>query len=130
MTTRDGMSPRADTGEPTDEELMRTIYGRLHKRAFGVAIGVAAALVVFVVTAIQVIRGPDPAIQLQLLSEYFRGYSVSWTGALIGAFWAGFVGFVAGWFFAFVRNAATAIFLFIVRAKAELSASQDILDHL
>jgi hypothetical protein len=130
MNTRDSMSPPADIGEPTDEELLRTAYGRLHKRAFGVAIGVAAALVVFLVTAIQMIRGPDPTIQLQLLSEYFRGYSVSWKGALIGAFWAGFVGFVAGWFFAFCRNAAIAIYLFVVRAKAELSASQDILDHL
>jgi hypothetical protein len=118
-------SPPADT----DENLLRTIFAPLHKRAFGGAVGVALALVVFLVTAIQVIR-QDPAIHLQLLSEYFRGYSVSWTGALIGAFWAGFVGFVAGWFFAFCRNAAVGIYFFIVRAKAELSASRDILDHL
>jgi hypothetical protein len=49
---------------------------------------------------------------------------------LIGAAWAGFVGFVAGWFFAFCRNLILTIVLFVVRSKAELAQTRDFLDHI
>ena len=117
---------------PTDgsEVLLRSFFAPLHKSAFGAAVGLTAALVVAAATAIHLVRNPEPPFPLQLLAVYFRGYTVSWRGALIGAFWAGFAGFVAGWFFAFCRNAILAVFVFVLRARAELQESRDILDHL
>jgi len=105
-------------------------FAPLHKRAFGIAVGAAAALVVFLATAIDLLRGPEPGLNLHLLSEYFSGYTVSWTGALIGAAWAWFSGFVVGWFVAFVRNLGLAIAIFVIRTRAELSATRDFLDHV
>jgi hypothetical protein len=102
----------------------------LHKRALGVAFGVAAALVVFALTAIYIIRAPQGAPDLGLLRNYFAGYSVTWPGAFIGAAWAGFVGYVAGWFLAFLRNFVLATELMIVRARSELAQTRDFLDQI
>lgn len=102
----------------------------LHKRAFGMATGAAAALIVFVVTVMATLRGTPEAEALGLISQYFAGYTVSWTGALIGAAWGGFTGFVMGWFLAFGRNAFVAVFIAYIRTKAELAQTRDFLDHI
>jgi hypothetical protein len=102
----------------------------MHKRAFGVAVGITAAVIVFLVTTFQVVVAPDHASALTLLSQYFYGYHVNWTGACIGAAWASVAGFVAGFFFAFVRNLVLATWLFTKRTKAELMAARDILDQI
>lgn len=101
----------------------------LHKRAFGTATGVAAAVVVFLATAVYLLR-PEPALPLGLLAQYFSGYRVSWAGALIGAAWAGFAGFVLGWFLAFCRNFLLAVMILVIRSKAELGQTRDFLDHI
>ena len=102
----------------------------LHKMALGIAFGVAAGLLVFAATAIYVIRRPESAPDLSLLNNYFAGYTVSWPGAFIGGAWAGFVGFVFGWFLAFARNFALATEIVILRARAELTQTRDFLDHI
>ncbi len=114
---------------PTDEQVALA-FAPLHKLGMGAGIGLAAALVVFVLTALPLLRGGEPGFQLALLAEYFRGYEVSWKGALIGALWAGFSGFVLGWFFAFCRNALMGIRLVVLRAKADYAATRDFLDHI
>lgn len=106
-------------------------FAPLHKRAFGIAVGVAVALLVGGVTLFHLlldVGGPRP--NLWLLSHYFYGYSVSWTGLLVGMGWGFVVGFVGGWFFAFCRNLALAISIFITRTRAELAQTRDFLDHI
>jgi len=105
-------------------------FAPLHKAAFGAAIGVACGLLVFAVTAVTLLRGIGDTVGLELLAVYFRGYSVSWTGALLGAVWGGFAGFVFGWFTAFCRNFILAISLFVIRTRAELTRTRDFLDHV
>ena len=105
-------------------------FAPVHKRAFGIAIGVATGLVVFGATAIYLLREPLDGPQLGLLRQYFYGYSVSWPGAFIGFAWGLLTGFVAGWFFAFCRNFAVAVSVFVIRAKAELLQTRDFLDHI
>lgn len=102
----------------------------LHKRAMGMAVAVAAAVVMFLITAIYLVRDADPGLELHLLANYFAGYTVSWQGAFVGAAWAGFVGFIAGWFFAFARNFVMATMVVIVRTKAEMAQTRDFLDHI
>lgn len=105
-------------------------FAPLHKRAFGTAIGTAAAALVFCLTAVHLIVRPEAGPRIELLGHYFYGYDVSWTGALIGAFWAFVAGFVAGWFVAFCRNLVIAISIFLTRTRAELQATRDFLDHV
>ena len=102
----------------------------LHKRAFGTAVGLAAALLHFVLTLLTMRIAPQSRLGLGLLSEYFNGYSVTWSGAFVGAAWAGFSGFVMGWFLAFCRNFAVAFLLIYVRARADLAQTRDLLDHI
>src|SRR5215212_7460620 len=96
-------------------------FAPLHKRAFGVAIGVATGATLFLVTALLILRDPDQGVGLSLLAQYFKGYSVTWPGALIGFLWGFLVGYVGGWFVAFCRNIVIAISIFLIRAKSELS---------
>ncbi len=122
-------------GEPArvERNLSRTsmlLFAPIDKRAFGAAIGFVSALGVTLITTMQILFRPQPAVDLALLAQYFPGYAVSWTGALIGAAWAFATGFCAGWFTAFVRNLVLALSLFFLRSKAELSESRDFLDHI
>jgi hypothetical protein len=105
-------------------------FAPLHKRAFGIAIGAACGLTIFLFTAVYLLREPEHGVGLALLSQYFKGYSVSWSGALVGLFWGFVVGFVGGWFLAFCRNLIIAASIFIIRAKSELSQTRDFLDHI
>lgn len=105
------------------------LFAPLDKRAFGAAIGLAAALLMAGITVLAIVETPGWK-GLDLLAHYFTGYSVSWPGAAVGALWAFAVGFVAGWLIAFARNLTLAVSLFLLRSKAELEESSDFLDHI
>jgi hypothetical protein len=111
------------------ERALVLAFAPLHKRVFATAVGVAAALLVALATLIAVLRYPTDT-GLWVLAGYFRGYSVSWAGILIGAAWAGAVGFIGGWFLAFARNLALATWLLFIRVRANLSQTRDFLDHI
>ncbi len=115
---------------PPDDDPLPAGFLPLHKLAFGLAIGTALAVVTFLVTAVYLIRNPPSGFNLGILASYFAGYSVSWGGAFIGAAWAGFSGFVIGFFAAFLRNFSLAVMLFVVRTRAELAQTRDFLDHI
>ncbi len=120
------------SNEPA-EELPRAaslLFAPLDKRAFGAAIGVVTGLIVFLLTAIDLILNSPPWLGLSLINEYFAGYSVSWAGAFIGLAWGLMAGFCAGWFLAFTRNLVLAISLFILQTRAELDDTRDFLDHI
>jgi hypothetical protein len=105
-------------------------FAPLNKRAFGVAVGTGAAVLVIAVTLFHVLIHPEGAPRIELLRAYFYRYTVSLQGAAIGGAWAFVVGFVMGWFVAFCRNLAIATSIFITRTRAELSQTRDFLDHI
>lgn len=114
--------------DPSLPPSLALAFAPVHKLALGIAVGMVAALVMVGVTAFQIVAAPPDGPELSLLAQYFYGYSVSWPGAAIGAFWGFLTGFVAGWFVAFVRNFVLALWASLVRANAELSSS--FLDHI
>jgi hypothetical protein len=101
----------------------------LHKRAFGMAVGVTLGGCVLLVTVYALVVPGHPGL-LELLANFFPGYSVSWEGALIGFAWATFAFFIAGWFAAFCRNFFIAASIWKARTRAELQATHDLLDHI
>ena len=105
-------------------------FAPLHKRIFGIAIGTAVAALIAAVTLITVIVDPQDSIGLQILHFYFRGYTVSWQGIVIGAAWGFAVGFIGGWFVAFCRNFFLATWLLYIRVRANLMQTRDFLDHI
>lgn len=122
-----GEPDRVDDALPIEQFLL---FAPVDKRAFGAAIGTVFALVIMGLTAVELIGAPNAHADLSLLAQYFAGYTVSWTGALIGGAWAFGTGFCAGWFTAFVRNLVLAVSLFTMRSRAELRDSRDFLDHI
>jgi hypothetical protein len=110
--------------------LLALAFAPVHKRAFGMAAGAANAMLAFGVTAIYLLRRPDPGFNLGLLGEFFYGYTVSWRGAFVGAAWSFVAGFAAGWFFAFCRNLVLATYLFVTRERQVLAQTRDFLDHI
>jgi tetrahydromethanopterin S-methyltransferase subunit G len=112
-----------------DGPLLRA-FAPLHRSALGIACGVVVGGLLFMVTVISTLRGTFPAPNLYLLAQFFWGYSVSWPGAFIGLLWGAVVGFVLGYGFALVRNAAVWLWLTVIRSRAEMEQYSDFLDHL
>lgn len=122
--------------EPLDNPQMEEIpqelvlaFAPLHKRAFGMAVGLTFGSLVFLVTVVAILRPGYPEL-VPLMSQYFYGYSVSWIGAVVGFAWAWFAFFVAGWFTAFLRNLIIAVNMWIGYAREEMDQTRDFLDHI
>lgn len=130
MGSRDSrVSTRPDRALDVDlGETMQMAISPVHKAALGAATGLVAGLMVAAATAFIVVLQPQPEIRLDLLAHYFYGYSVSWSGVVVGFVWAFLSGFVAGWFLGFIRNFITAVWLFFVRTRAQFSGN--FLDHI
>jgi len=105
-------------------------FAPVHKRHFGTAVGVAFSSLIFAATLMSLLVSDASGYPLSLLDQFFFGYTVSFKGAVVGALWGFFTGWVGGWFLAFCRNFAIALAVFVVRAKANLAASSDFLDHI
>src|SRR5690348_3283337 len=110
--------------------ILTRAFAPVHKLALGIAAGLTAGAIVFLLTAFQIVARPAGGPQLWLLGEYFYGYDVTWRGAVVGLWWGFVAGFAAGWFIAFCRNLSVAIWVFTIRTKAALRESADFLDHI
>ena len=67
--------------------------------------GILGGAALFLMTVWLVIKGGEQVgVHLRLLSQYFYGYSVSWTGSLVGMFYGLLVGAVVGWTIGTVYN--------------------------
>lgn len=123
------VASKSPTGLEADlAQTMQMAIAPVHKAALGVATGLVAGLLVAAATAFIVVIQPQPQPRLELLANYFYGYTVSWPGAVIGFLWAFGVGFVGGWFVGFVRNFVSAVWIFFVRTRAQFSGN--FLDHI
>jgi len=125
---RTGISNNVLAADASLPPSLALAFAPVHKLALGVAVGLVCSLLLAGITAFQVVAAPPDAPELGLLAQYFYGYTVSGPGIAVGAFWGFIIGFVAGWFVAFVRNFVLALWVIAVRANAELSNS--FLDHI
>lgn len=87
---------------------MQTIYDemrevgqvvvRLHATVLAVVGAVVTGMGLFITTVWLVLKGgPQVGVHLQLLRHYFIGYSVSWSGSLLGLCYGALIGGVIGW---------------------------------
>lgn len=122
--------PAPQASEQALEPELELAFAPLHKRCLGLAVGAMFAVLTFAATVVHLLRQPDDPFPLVLLQQYFVGYSVSWGGAVLGALWSFWLGFVLGWTFAFARNLVLAATALVFRARAELEATRGFLDHI
>ena len=70
---------------------------RVNTVIMAVATGMLCAAILWSSTAILLLRGgPDVGAHLSLLSVFFPGYSVTWSGAWIGLLWGFIYGALSG----------------------------------
>ncbi len=90
-----------------DQELALVTRAIARMRA-GVAAIVTAMIAgfsLFAATLWLVIKGgPTVGPTLGLLSQYYPGYSVTWTGSLVGLFYGALTGAAVGWCVAWLYN--------------------------
>lgn len=105
-------------------------FAPIHRRALGVACGLVLGGLLSIATLVLAQQRHDRDFSLDLLGQFFKGYSVSWQGVFVGFLWGMVVGFIFGWSLALIRNAAVWIWLTVIRSRAEMSEYSDLLDHL
>lgn len=88
-----------------EEELLQKAVIRLNSKLLGTVLGILVGFGLFLATAILEFKGgPNKGMHLNLLSNYFPGYEVSYLGAAIGFFYGFLVGFAIGAVFGAVYN--------------------------
>lgn len=71
---------------------------RIKTNALAIVCAMIGGVGLFVMTAWLLIKdGPDTGQHLQLLSNYFIGYAVTWWGSVVGLFYGALTGGVVGW---------------------------------
>ena len=82
---------------------------RLRASVMAVTFGIAGGVLLFVATSWLVIQGPTGGSEhvgptLGLLRNYFPGYSVTWSGAVVGLLYGALTGAIAGFALAVIYN--------------------------
>ena len=109
------------------EGAIARVFPKLDRVAFGVSLGATAGVLFFLATIALVVRGGDViGPNLQLLREYFPGYSVTVAGSFLGMLYGFFSGFVGGWSFAFLRNGSMFLTMALIHRRAEWKLTQDL----
>ena len=94
-----------------DDRIFSSVF-RFNAKILGLVIGILLGLIIFIVTNWIVIMGPqiapvgeyEPISHLQLLSQFFVGYRVSFLGSFIGFAYGFAVGTLAGALVGWVYN--------------------------
>ena len=97
-----------DTDEIQQEatEIVSRAVARIQTSVLTVVFALLSGLTLFLMTAWLIIKdGPRVGMHLQLLGNYFPGYSVTWMGSVIGFVYAAIVGGLVGWLIGSVYNA-------------------------
>ena len=87
------------------ERELKVKIAKIHARVLALVVGSISGLAVFVMTTWLLLKGdPNPGPHLQLLAQYFPGYSVTWFGSMIGTLYGSLLGGLIGWFIGTVYN--------------------------
>ncbi len=91
------------------DEVSRAV-ARIHAGVLTLVCALFGGFVVFFMTAWLLIKGgPQVGLHLQLLRHYFIGYSVSWTGSLVGFVYGALLGGLVGWSIGKIYNGLVGI---------------------
>jgi len=90
---------------PNERAIIATAIARLRAGIMAIVCGLLMGSGLLVATVWLVARGgPNVGQHLGLLRNYLPGYSVTWTGALLGFLYGAIAGGVIGWLTAWVYN--------------------------
>jgi hypothetical protein len=106
-------------------------FPKLDRLAFGLSLGTVGGVIVSLATLFLVLKGGEViGPNMQLLSEYFPGYSVTLSGSVLGLAYGFGAGFVGGWGFALLRNMGIFLYMAAVHRHAEREVLRRLLSYL
>jgi len=102
------MSPGGEgmrTDQKAREEEISRAVAKMQAGVLAVVCGLIGGLGIFIATVWLLLEGgPQVGAHLQLLSNYFIGYSVTWRGSFVGFFYGALTGGVLGWTIGYIYN--------------------------
>jgi len=111
-------------------ETLTGVFPKLDRVALGLSLGTLSGIALSLVTMLLVLRGGEVVgPNLQLLSQYFPGYSVTAGGSVLGLAYGFAAGFLGGWIFAFLKNGLTFFYMAAKYRSAERSLLKKLLDY-
>jgi hypothetical protein len=98
------MSAEMSKDKRTDDEVSRAI-AKIQTGVLTIVFAAMCGLALSFMTAWLVLKdGPNVGEHLQLLRNYFPGYSVTWLGSVVGFFYGAIVGGIVGWSIGTIYN--------------------------
>jgi glycosyltransferase involved in cell wall biosynthesis len=93
-------------------KILGQAFAKLDAVALGAGVGTVWGGVIWAMTVLLLVKGGKPiGPNLALLGQFIPGYSVTWTGSLIGLLYGFGTGFLFGFAFARARNTAMRLHL-------------------
>ena len=113
-------------------ELMRPrVIERVHPISFGLAVGCTVGLMMCLATLFLVIKGgANMGANMQLLGQFFGGYSVTPAGSLIGLTYGLVAGFLIGSVGAYLRNLLIYLSAHLLYRDIERNLLRQFLDYI
>jgi hypothetical protein len=91
--------------DPKEKEEISRAVAKIQGGVLAVVCGLIGGVGLFIMTVWLLLEGgPQVGSHLQLLSNYFIGYSVTWQGSVIGLLYGALTGGVLGWTIGFIYN--------------------------
>lgn len=88
-----------------DLVLVTRAIARMRAGIAAIVTGMVGGFSLFAATLWLVIKGgPNVGQNLSLLSQYYPGYTVTWTGSFVGLFYGALTGAAIGWCVAWLYN--------------------------
>ncbi len=107
MTDNKGTENPSNDTRVQEEKLVSGLLW-LNVKVFALSMGLLTGLAVFIATNWLLIKGGENiGMHLQLLSQFFIGYSVTFKGSIIGFFYGLVTGGVAGGLVSLIYNKIT-----------------------
>lgn len=93
------------TNQNDGSKEMAKAVARLQAKILAMVLGFACGFGLFGMTVWLVLKGGNQVgLHLNLLGHYFKGYSVTWTGAFVGLGYGFIVGGAIGWAIGMIYN--------------------------
>ena len=101
------------------------VFSKLDRRIFGVSLGIVSGVLLAAVTWFMVLT-QTATPNLEVLSEYLPGYTVTPFGSVVGLLYGFVYGFLIGWLFALLRNSGMILTLVLAHRRLERRLMRDL----
>ena len=106
------------------------VFTRIDKLGLAASTGTVSGLLVFLATLWLAFTGGGIMTQgLQLIDQYFIGYTATVKGSFIAMGYTFLWGSLFGWVFAYLYNLLVGFYIYRVKRKLGLLSFRDFLDH-